>query len=166
MSQSIILKSMKKNLLLATFLLYQLGGLSQTKPQKLEDVCQVFHLPDGKDTTTFIVFGTKGDLKIKKPLFFFRQGSLPMPLVGFYDAAYSLHLLPFSYKPYQNDYHFVMVKKNGTPLVADSTYMAALSEGTKTSNSRFFTKKYLANNNLDKATQQCNQVIKFFVAHV
>ena len=66
-------KIMKKAILLTLLFLQTVSGFSQTK--KLEDVCQVFHLPDGKDTTTFVVWGSKESLKIKKPLFFFRQGS-------------------------------------------------------------------------------------------
>jgi pimeloyl-ACP methyl ester carboxylesterase len=57
----------------------------------------------------------------------------------------------------------VMVQKSGTRLVADSTYMGAFNEGMKTGDSRFLTKKYQENNNLDKATAQCNQVINYLV---
>jgi hypothetical protein len=99
---------------------------------RLEDLCQVFHLPNGKDTTTFIVYGTKEDLKIKKPLFFFRQGSRPYPLMEIYQAKYYL-FSPFRLEPYKNDYHFVMVKKSGTPLMADSTYMAGFRQSNANS---------------------------------
>ena len=74
---------MKKAILLTLLFLQIVSGFSQTG--KLEDVCQVFNLPDRKDTTTFIVWGSKEDLKIKKPLFFFRQGSRPEPLIELYN---------------------------------------------------------------------------------
>ena len=61
-------KIMKKTILLTLSFLQTFYGFSQTK--KLEDVCQVFNLPNGKDTTTFIVWGSRTDLKKKKPMFF------------------------------------------------------------------------------------------------
>lgn len=151
---------MKKTVLLLLFFLINIDGFSQTK--NLEELCQVFHLPNKKDTITFIVFGTKQDLKIKKPLFFFRQGSQPRPLLEIYQGKYYSQM-PFSIKPYQKDYHFVMLQKSGTVFVADSAYMAQLEDGLKTGNPRFFTKEYQENNNLDKATEQCNQVFNFLV---
>ena len=66
---------MKKALYFA--LLFSIPFSDFAQFAKMEDLCQVLHLPDGKDTTTFIVYGTKADLKVKKPLFFFRQGSRP-----------------------------------------------------------------------------------------
>ena len=64
---------MKKIILLILFFLQSLSGFSQN--EELENVYQVFNLSDEKDATTFIVWGSKDDLKIKKLLFLFRQGS-------------------------------------------------------------------------------------------
>jgi hypothetical protein len=153
-------KIMKKTILLTLLFLQSLCGFSQTK--KLEDVCQVFRLPDGKDTTTFIVWGSKESLKIKKPLFFFRQGSRPEPLIELSGSSYELRF-PFYAKPITDKYHLVMVQKSGTRLVADSTYLEALNEGMKIGDPRFVTQKYMENNNLDKATAQCNQVINYLI---
>jgi dienelactone hydrolase len=153
-------KIMKKTILLALLFLQSIAGFSQT--QKLEDVCQVFHLPDGKDTTTFVVWGSKESLKIKKPLFFFRQGSRPEPLIEIEGGKYYLRF-PFAVESFKDKYHLVMVQKSGTRLVADSTYLQAFNEGMKTGDSRFLTKIYQENNNLDKATAQCNQVINYLV---
>ena len=50
-------KIMKKTILLTLLFLQSIPTFSQT--EKLKDVCQVFNLPDGKDTTTFIVWGSK-----------------------------------------------------------------------------------------------------------
>ena len=153
-------KIMKKTILLTLLFLQTFYGFSQTK--KLEDVCQVFNLPDGKDTTTFIVWGSKTDLKKKKPMFFFRQGSRPEPLIELYGSSYELRF-PFYAKPITDKYHLVMVQKSGTRLMADSTYMEEFNEGMKTGNPKYLTKKYQENNNLDKATAQCNQVINYLV---
>ena len=151
---------MKKALYFA--LLFSISFPNFAQFAKMEDLCQVFHLPDGKDTTTFIVYGTEADLKVKKPLFFFRQGSRPYPLMDIYEGKYYL-LSPFRFKPYKDDYHFVMVQKSGTLLAADSTYMAGFDKAMQTADSKYLTKKYLENNNLDKATQQCNQVINYLI---
>lgn len=151
---------MKKAILLFALLLPELSLFSQTN--RLEDLCQVFQLPNGEDSTIFVVFGTKEDLKIKKPLFFFRQGSLLRPFLEIYQGKYYLSL-PFHLWPYKNDYHFVITQKLGTRLIADSTYLARYEEGLKTADATIFTKKYLENNNLDKATQQCNQVINYLL---
>jgi dienelactone hydrolase len=153
-------KIMKKTILLTLLFLPSLVGFSQT--QKLEEVCQVFHLPDGKDTTTFVVWGSKESLKVKKPLFFFRQGSRPEPLIEMDGGKYYLRF-PFYVNSITDQYHLVMVQKSGTRLLADSTYLQAFNEGMKTGDSRFLTKKYQENNNLDKATAQCNQVINYLV---
>jgi hypothetical protein len=153
-------KIMKKTILLALLFLQSLTIFSQTK--KLEDVCQVFHLPDGKDTTTFIVWGSKTDLKKKKPLFLFRQGSQPYPLIE-NSSGHFVPFYPFPLEDIIDKYHLVMVQKLGTELVVDSTYLNNFYEGMKTGNPKYFTKKYLENNNLDKATAQCNQVINYLV---
>jgi hypothetical protein len=151
---------MKKTFVLTFLYCIYFSGFSQTT--RLEDLCQVFYLPDGKDTTTFIVFGTKEDLKIKKPLFFFRQGSRPEPLIEIYKGKYYPRF-PFQIKPYKNDYHFVMVQKLGTRLIADSTYLAKFEQGMKIGYTTFLNRKYMINNNLDKATYQCNQVINYLI---
>lgn len=58
-------KIMKKAIVLTLLFLQIVSGFSQTI--KLEDVCQVFNLPDGKDTTTFIVWGRISDNILRKP---------------------------------------------------------------------------------------------------
>jgi hypothetical protein len=150
-----------KTFTLFVFLHFQfLTGFAQN--QKLEEVCQVFHLSKGKDTTTFIVWGNKESLKIKKPLFFFRQGSRPEPLIEYHEGKYFLRF-PFDTNLVTDKYHLVMVQKSGTRLVADSAYLEAFNEGMQSGDSRFLTKEYIANNNLDKVTSQCLQVINYVV---
>lgn len=151
---------MKKAIFLTLIFLKTLSGFSQI--QNSEDVYQVFHLPDGKDTTTYVVWGNKEEVKKKKPLFFFRQGFRPEPLVEIYEGKYYLRF-PFKLKSFTDKYHLVMVQKSGTLLVADSTYLEAFNEGMKTGDTRFLTKEYQANNNLDKATAQCDQVINYLI---
>ena len=140
--------------------------VSQTIAQttRLEDLCQVFHLPDGKDTTTFIVFGTKEDLKIKKPLFIFRQGSQPMPFIVLDSARYFL-LTPFHFRDYKKDYHFVIVQKPGVRLVATQQFLDAYQKALTQPNptEEFISKKYLTNNYRERYVDQCNQVINYLI---
>ena len=100
---------MKKMLLLAL-----LWAISQaaTQTTRLEDLCQIFHLPDGEDTTTFIVFGSKADLRVRKPLFLFRQGSQPTPFIHLVGDKHYL-TGPFHFRDYKDEYHFVIIQKPG-----------------------------------------------------
>jgi pimeloyl-ACP methyl ester carboxylesterase len=133
--------------------------------QYLHDLCQVFQLPDGNDTTTFVVFGNRDDLRVKKPLFMFRQGSQPMPLIHHYQDGYYMPVSPFRFSEYKDKYHFVMVSKPGVKLVADSIYLDQYRKAMHSGDSSgvFVTKKYLMNNYREKYVQQCSQVIDFLV---
>ena len=102
-------KIMKKTILLVLLFLKTISIFSQT--QRLEDVCQVFHLPDGKDTTTFIVWGSKKDLKVEKPMFFFRQGSQPYPLIE-NSSGHFFPFYPFPLEEITNKYLLLGCRKS------------------------------------------------------
>ena len=152
-----------KKILLLVFFWVALPVSAQTI--HLEDLCQIFYLPNGKDTTTFIVFGNKGDLKVKKPLFLFRQGSQPMPIIQFNAGKYYIGA-PFRFSEYKNEYHFVIVSKPGVRLVADSVFMNAYQKAMNQPSApeeKFMSKKYLANNYLERYVDQCDKVINYLV---
>ncbi len=148
--------------LLLLLLIASLQAMAQTT--RLDELCQVFQLPDGTDTTTFIVFGNKADLAAKKPLFLFRQGSQPMPFIMFDSGKYYLGT-PFHFRDYKKDYHFVMVSKPGVRLVADTTFLNAYQKAIAQPNpdEGFVSKKYIANNYRERYVAQCNQVINYLV---
>ena len=152
-----------KQLFFFTILWVTSPSIAQTT--KLEDLCQVFHLPDGKDTTTFIVFGNKDDLKVKKPLFLFRQGSQPTPFILSDSSKYYL-LTPFYFKDYKSEYHFVIIQKPGVRLVATqqfiNEYQRAMGQPSAPEE-KFMTEKYLANNYLERYVDQCDKVINYLV---
>ena len=129
---------------------------------RLEDLCQVFHLPDGKDTTTFIVFGSKADLKVKKPLFLFRQGSQPAPFIRLVGDKYYVAGM-FHFRDYKDEYHFVMIQKPGVRLVVDTTYYKEYQQAISRANppKKFVSDKYVANNYRERYVAQCNQVINY-----
>ena len=150
-------------ILLLTLIWISSQATAQTT--RLEDLCQVFHLPGGKDTTTFIVFGNKGDLKVKKPLFLSRQGSLPTPLIVVDSGKYYLQIAPFRFRDYKGEHHFAVIKKPGVRLVATQSFMDDYQKrsGDSVTNERFMSKKYLANNYRERYVDQCDKVINYLV---
>ena len=154
--------TMKKLFLLLTLIWVATKADAQTT--KLEDLCQVFHLPDGKETTTFIVFGSKDDLKVKKPLFLFRQGSQPTPFIILDSAKYYMST-PFHFRDYKDEYHFVMIQKPGVRLVATQQFMddyqKAINEGNMSK--EFMSQKYIENNYRERYVDQCDKVINYLI---
>ena len=151
-----------KNLLLLTLIWVSSQAIAQTT--RLEDLCQIIHMPDGKDTTTFIIFGSKADLKVKKPLFLFRQGSQPAPFIHLVGDKYYVAGM-FHFRDYKNEYHFVMIQKPGVRLVVDTTFYNEYAKaiGQPNPTEKFISKKYLANNYLERYTDQCNKVINYLI---
>ena len=110
-----------------------------------------------KDTQVdYIVITKMGDEKIKKPIFFFCQGSLTRPLKILSDDA-SFPILPFNEELLLDKYHLVMISKPGIPievhekeLKRDYTYP---KEGLPD-------KEYIYNNNLDYYYKRNNFILK------
>ncbi len=70
------------------------------------------------DNVDFLVKSKKGEDSIKKPLFFFCQGSLPQPLIKIDDdLVYSI--FPFNPDSISEKYHIVIVGKPFIPLICD-----------------------------------------------
>ena len=151
-----------KNILLLILLWANSQAFAQTT--RLADLCQIFQLPDGKDTTTFIVFGSKEDLKTKKPLFLFRQGSQPMPFIVQDSGKYYVSA-PFHFRDYKDEYHFVIIQKPGVRLVADVSFLNEYQQAISRANppKKFVSDKYVANNYRERYVAQCNQVIDYLV---
>jgi pimeloyl-ACP methyl ester carboxylesterase len=160
----LLVKKMRLSmLLLLSALLLSTRAFSQSR--EIKDLCQVFHLPHDKDTTTFVVFGSQADLKVKKPLFLFRQGSQPMPIIHQYQDGYYMPVSPFRFRDYKEKYHFVMISKPGVKLVADSVYLDQYQKAMRNGDTSevYVSKKYLQNNYREKYVEQCDQVIDFLV---
>ncbi len=154
---------MKALITVIAFLSLSINAFSQSK--QLEDLCQIFHLPDGQDTTTFVVFGTREDLKVKKPLFLFRQGSQPMPIIHKYGDKYYMPVSPFYFRDYKSQYHFVMISKPGVRLVADSVYLKRYQDAIRSGDNskEFISNEYIRNNFRERYVDQCDQVINFLL---
>lgn len=150
-----------KKLLFALFISCS-AAFAQTT--RLEDLCQVYHLLNSKDTTTFIVFGSKDDLKVKKPLFLFRQGSQPTPFIVQDSGKYYV-AAPFHFRDYKSEYHFVVIQKPGVRLVATQQFMDAYQKAISQGNpaEEFVSRKYIENNYRERYVAQCDQVINYLI---
>lgn len=72
-----------------------------------------------KDVVDVIIQSKKGEEKIKKPLFFFCQGSLSQPVIK-YDSIGLYQTFPFDVNDYLNDYHLVIVGKPYVPIISET----------------------------------------------
>jgi dienelactone hydrolase len=141
-----------------------LPGCLLAQTTTLDSLCQVYHLPAGKDTITFVIYGTKADLKQRKPLFLLRQGSRPQPFLFQERGRYYMGG-PFRFATYKADYHFVMIAKPGVRLVADSTFQAGYEVAMKNGDSSgtYRSPQYQANNYRQRYVADCDRVISFLV---
>jgi dienelactone hydrolase len=110
------------------------------------------------DTVDILIKSKKGDEKIRKPLFFFCQGSLPQPLIK-YDEQGIFSVFPFNTDSLTIDYHLVIVSKPYIPVVCSVN--ALKSDFTYTDSSGKFPKKYLDRNLLDYYVGRNIKVIKY-----
>jgi len=67
-----------------------------------------------------LVKSKKGEENIPKPLFFFCQGSLPIPLI-LHQGKDHYGTFPFNPDSLSNKYHLVIISKPYVPLIADVT---------------------------------------------
>lgn len=64
------------------------------------------------DTVHVLIKSKPGEENTKKPLFLFCQGSLPQPLIKFYEGQ-PFGTFPFNTDPFLKDYHLVIIGKPG-----------------------------------------------------
>ncbi len=72
------------------------------------------------DNVDILIKSKKGEENIPKPLFFFCQGSLPIPLI-LYQGKDVYGTFPFNPESLSNKYHLVIISKPYIPLIADVT---------------------------------------------
>jgi dienelactone hydrolase len=116
-----------------------------------------------KDTVNVLVKSKKGEELKQKPIFFFCQGSLPVPLI-LLDEKGPFGTFPFTADSIISDYHLVIIGKPGVPVVAE---IAKLNKDftyydTKTSK---FPKEYTQRNYLEYYVNRNKAVINFLQKH-
>jgi len=110
------------------------------------------------DTVDVLIKSEKGKENIRKPLFFFCQGSLPKPLIK-YDGKGVYGVFPFNPDSLTIKYHLVIVSKPNIPLIMD---VKALSKSFDYIDSTgHYPKQYSDRNLLDYYVNRNIKIIKF-----
>jgi len=105
-----------------------------------------------------LIKSKKGEENIQKPLFFFCQGSLPIPLIMYQDKNI-YGTFPFNPDSLSSKYHLVIVSKPGIPIIAD---VATLKPNfTYVDNTGNFTKYYIDRNLLSYYVPRNIAIVKY-----
>lgn len=109
-----------KNLVVFLFFLFFLAFLPAFSQNRKAEQLGFKHIPliFQNDTIHILLLSKKGEEKLPKPLFFFCQGSLPVPLI-ITDGAAHYPSFPFETKALCESYHLAIVGKPGVPLFAE-----------------------------------------------
>ncbi|AUD01011.1 alpha/beta hydrolase family protein [Spirosoma pollinicola] len=123
----------------------------------------VFTIPFEGDSVTFAVVAKPGELKAKKSVFLFRQGSLPIPLftINPKNNRPSLTELPISCYDHESDYYSIMIAKPGVPVIENDAYLDTLFTTRNNPKPAMYPPQYQAHNYLDYYVRQTNAVLKF-----
>ena len=121
-----------------------------------------FSLKSKKDTIDFVVTGT--NLTVKKPVFLFVQGSMPLPLFADFpgQGVFSLSLGNFDLPTMHKQFHVVVISMPKTPVVVGPAHLnenyCYIPDSTKTNEiSDAFVKADYQDNYVDRA----NKVLAF-----
>ena len=107
-----------KKLLAAICLFFFHNAFAQDKTAKDFGFRQL-NFPYQNDTVQVLIQSKNGEENRPKPLFFFCQGSLPIPLIIYNDKdVYGT--FPFTADSLTEKYHLVIVSKPGVPLIMDA----------------------------------------------
>lgn len=111
------------------------------------------------DNIDILVKSKKGEENIAKPLFFFCQGSLPVPLI-IYDERGSWGTFPFIPDSISEKYHLVIVSKPYIPVMAEKS---TLSQGIPTyiDSTGKYPKEYSDRNLLSYYAHRNIEIIKY-----
>ncbi|MBU3699497.1 MAG: alpha/beta hydrolase [Candidatus Kapabacteria bacterium] len=110
------------------------------------------------DPVDILVKSKTNEEDIPKPLFFFCQGSLPIPMIV-HEGATSYGTFPFNPDSLSKDYHLVIVGKPSIPLIADVTELQ--SDYTYLDSTGRFPKGYITRNLLSYYVPRNIAVVRF-----
>jgi len=145
------------------------GLVSGQYTQRRLGNCVVFTIPFASpfpgDSVAFAVVSPREALLTKKPVFLFRQGSLPIPLltVNPKTGQPALTELPRTCYSHEADQYSIMIAKPGLPLVVNDTYLDTLFSTREKPLPAMYPATYLARNYLDYYVAQTNAVLDFVV---
>lgn len=110
------------------------------------------------DQVDILIKSKKGEENIKKPLFFFAQGSLPKPLIKYSEKG-DYPVFPFDTDSISQKYHLVIVGKPYIPLIADTKTLG--KDMTYVDSKGNFPKEYNERNLLTYYVDRDSEIIKF-----
>jgi dienelactone hydrolase len=110
------------------------------------------------DNVDVIIKSKKGEEDIPKPLFFFCQGSLPIPLIKYHEKDI-YGVFPFNPDSLSIKYHLVIVSKPYIPVIADYTTLSPSFNYFDSSGK--FPKEYSDRNLLSYYVPRNIEVIKY-----
>ena len=114
------------------------------------------------DTVDILIKSKRGEEQIKKPLFLFCQGSLPIPLIIKYDVNGKkgiYNVFVFNTDSLSKKYHLAIINKPFVPLIADKNSLT--NEMTFADSLGNFSTNYTKRNLLDYYVDRNIQVINF-----
>jgi len=152
------LRFMKKPILfILTILIIGTHSFGQTKtPQDFDFRYIVYKYKT--DNVDVLIKSKKGEEDVSKPVFFFCQGSLPIPLIKFHGKDI-YDVFPFNPDSLTIKYHLVIVSKPFIPVMAD--YNTLTPSFTFIDSSGKFPKGYSDRNLLSYYVSRNIEVIKY-----
>lgn len=142
------------------FILVSLVGFSQIK---VKDTGYThFQLKSKKDTIDFVVADT--NFSVKKPMFLFCQGSLPVPLFLDFqsEGIFPVPLSNFELSELKKYYHVVVVSMPKTPLLVGNDHLnRSYNYVLDTANEYSYSPAFLEADYLDNYVERANQVVRF-----
>jgi len=148
---------MKSKIILFTCLLSILHVFGQTKTAKDYGYTHlVYNYKD--DKVDILIKSKKGEENVKKPLFFFCQGSLPKPLIKYSEQG-DYPVFPFDTDSLSQKYHLVIVGKPYIPLIANAKTLGR--EFTYVDSTGNFPKQYSDRNLLTYYVDRNIEIIKY-----
>lgn len=149
---------MKLHLILFSFVIFS----QTTFGQKLKSVDDFgyTHMEFNykNDKIDILIKSAKGEENVKKPLFFFCQGSLPIPLIK-YNEKEVYGVFPFNPDILSKKYHVVIVGKPYIPLIADTKNLSPSFNFIDSTGK--FPKKYSDRNLLNYYVHRNIKIIKY-----
>jgi len=141
---------MKRKLSLFFILLYAVCFSQNTVIKEYKDAYK-------NTAVNYIVCSQKGEENIKKPIFFFCQGSLARPLQYTTDKGTYPIFLPFDLDIITKNYHLVVISKPAIPVKEDQKN---LQESFTYPKEGLPPAEYIVNNNLDYYYSRNNFILK------
>lgn len=108
--------AMRSSILFFVYMLLSVQVTGQTKTAEDYGYRHLVYYYKG-DKTDLLILSKKGEEQVKKPLFFFCQGSLPKPLIKYSDEG-DYPVFPFDTDSIAQQYHLVIAGKPYIPLTA------------------------------------------------